>query len=238
MDPAEAYHRVRDLEGRLLTDDVVHGLPNSGTSTPHATEWRVRMRSLRRLVALLGTRQRPLRVLDVGCGNGWMAANLADAGHSVTAIDTHAEEIEQARRVFPERGVEWHVCDPRLFPLHGPRFDVVVFAASVHYFPDLEAIIAHLGNGMHADGSIHLLDTIFYDSMSEARSAADRTLAYFTQLGVPSMADHYHHHLLSDVLALGHTRIHSQPSKWDVSRFPPRRLHDPFHHIELHLTRN
>lgn len=45
----------------------------------------------------------PLRILDVGCAQGTLALLLAEAGHSVTAVDLRAEFLEYARSRY-ERG--------------------------------------------------------------------------------------------------------------------------------------
>jgi len=38
-----------------------------------------------------------VRVLDVGCGNGWFSAALNEAGFSVTGVDVAAEALRRAR---------------------------------------------------------------------------------------------------------------------------------------------
>lgn len=51
--------------------------------------------------------QRPLTVLDIGCGDGWLANKLAELGHSVVGIDVSAKRIESARSAYPR--VQFHV---------------------------------------------------------------------------------------------------------------------------------
>ena len=46
------------------------------------------------------------RVLDAGCGTGWMAGLLAGAGADVTAIDFSEEMVRVAQHSFHERGLE------------------------------------------------------------------------------------------------------------------------------------
>ncbi len=75
----------------------------------------------RLVLALLG--ERPLRVLDVPCGNGRIARRLAAAGHEVAGIDIAPEEVALARHAAPE--VRFEVGDLRALPDLG-AFDAVV----------------------------------------------------------------------------------------------------------------
>ncbi|NOY71250.1 MAG: methyltransferase domain-containing protein [Gammaproteobacteria bacterium] len=42
-----------------------------------------------------------LNILDAGCGNGFVAGQLAEMGHQVTAIDLSDDGIEIARKEYP-----------------------------------------------------------------------------------------------------------------------------------------
>ncbi len=42
-----------------------------------------------------------LNILDAGCGNGFIASQLAEMGHQVTAIDLSEDGIEIARKAYP-----------------------------------------------------------------------------------------------------------------------------------------
>jgi 2-polyprenyl-3-methyl-5-hydroxy-6-metoxy-1,4-benzoquinol methylase len=50
---------------------------------------------------------RSLRIIDLGCGNGYVASRLAQLGHSVTGVDVSADGIETARASFP--GISYHL---------------------------------------------------------------------------------------------------------------------------------
>lgn len=47
---------------------------------------------MRHLAAL--SRGTPLRILDLGCGNGYVSAQMAAMGHTVVAVDASLEGIE------------------------------------------------------------------------------------------------------------------------------------------------
>jgi SAM-dependent methyltransferase len=77
----------------------------------------------------------PLRVLDVGCGAGILAAQVAQRGHDVTAIDIVPKAIELARqharttgvriRFFVGSALDWGCADP---------FDLVFDRGCLHNF--------------------------------------------------------------------------------------------------------
>lgn len=71
------------------------------------------------------------RVLEVGCGDGALAARLLADGLSVLALDTAAEAVASARR----RGVDARVVAWPAAP--GDSFDAVLFTRSLHHIPAL-----------------------------------------------------------------------------------------------------
>jgi 2-polyprenyl-6-hydroxyphenyl methylase/3-demethylubiquinone-9 3-methyltransferase len=50
------------------------------------------------IASLLGEIREPLRILDVGCGNGYWASRLAGSGHHIVGIDASGDRISNARR--------------------------------------------------------------------------------------------------------------------------------------------
>lgn len=72
-------------------------------------------------------------VLDIGCGHGALARNLARAGYAVTGIDPEAEAIAAARRAVPEARFE--TCGAEALPFAAASFDACVFLNSLHHVP-------------------------------------------------------------------------------------------------------
>jgi SAM-dependent methyltransferase len=75
----------------------------------------------RLVLELLGPR--PLRVLDMPCGNGRITARVAAAGHEAVGVDIAPAEVEEARAAVPDARFE--VGDLRSPPDLG-AFDAVV----------------------------------------------------------------------------------------------------------------
>jgi SAM-dependent methyltransferase len=73
------------------------------------------------------------RVLDVGCGIGVLALDLARGGARVVAVDQNATSIATARERYAHPAIDYRVADALSLP--GERFDVVV----------LSNVLEHLG---------------------------------------------------------------------------------------------
>ncbi|MBH0022976.1 bifunctional 2-polyprenyl-6-hydroxyphenol methylase/3-demethylubiquinol 3-O-methyltransferase UbiG [Salinibacterium sp. SWN248] len=80
--------------------------------------------------------------LDVGTGNGLLAAALRERVPSVTGIDIDAAVLEYARAETDR--VTWLQGDALTYPFRPASFDVVASVATIHHMPDLESTLARL----------------------------------------------------------------------------------------------
>lgn len=90
--------------------------------------------------------QRCRRVLDVGCGAGAFAAQLAQRCEQVDALDRSAEMIEEAKRRTPGN-VNCVLADVLAGPLPGKDYDAIFSISALHHMrlqdslPVLEAAL-------------------------------------------------------------------------------------------------
>jgi len=206
----EQYATVREKEKRILNDDAVRLLPY-GSGLWNSAEWSIRTRSAQRLLRALTSQGHGLNILEVGCGNGWLSALMQHHGHQVVGIDAFTTELEQAARVFPNGSV-FARCDPFHSALPLAYFDVVVFAASIQYFADATHALGRALALLRPGGVVHLLDSILYPNHTSAQAAEERSRAYYADLGMPAMAQHYHAHTLTALCGQGTLRILAAPS--------------------------
>ena len=71
--------------------------------------------------------QEPVRILDLGCGNGTLAAALQAWGHEVVAVDASSDGVELARQRFP--GIRFEtasVYEEGFAEIVGSDFDLVI----------------------------------------------------------------------------------------------------------------
>ncbi|HEY2141822.1 MAG TPA: class I SAM-dependent methyltransferase [Solirubrobacteraceae bacterium] len=101
-----------------------------------------------------GTRQ-PARVLDVGCGEGRFAAELARTGVRVVGIDVAAEPLRRARARHPE-------LDLRLVDAEGPwpfpdaGFDAVWVGETIEHVADTAGWLSELRRVLRSEGNLLL----------------------------------------------------------------------------------
>jgi ubiquinone/menaquinone biosynthesis C-methylase UbiE len=187
------YHALRDKEGWIYPDAIVERLPIIAKSDPHSAQWLVRKNSFHRFVQYLIAQHSGSTILDVGCGNGWMANGLAKRGFQVCAIDLNYPELRQAARIFRETtNATWLYGNVLSDVVPDDSIDYVVMASSLQYFIDIPQLMKSLFRIVRDAGEIHIIDTPFY-SASEKDKAAQRSTAYFASIGYPDFADHYFH---------------------------------------------
>jgi SAM-dependent methyltransferase len=107
------------------------------------------------------------RILDVGCGSGWLAEYFARLGYEVTGIDISPDLIEMSRERVARvpYGVdhetplrcEFRVHDIEAAPLD-EQFDAVVCYDSLHHFDDERAVVRHLSAMLPVGGLLFILE--------------------------------------------------------------------------------
>lgn len=193
-----AYVAVRNAEHRLYTDAEVLQLPEIERSHLHFKEWKIRKKSSLQLIHYLKKKNKPLKILEIGCGNGWLAAKLSAIHHTkITALDTNQIEIEQAKRIFKNSNLQFIYSSFPTQILASQKFDIIVFAASFQYFPSVANVINNCHEYLAIDGEIHIIDTNFYPQ-NKIGEAAERTKSYYNKIGQPEMAGNYFHHSIKD----------------------------------------
>jgi SAM-dependent methyltransferase len=208
------YTRLRQKEGRMYSDEEVADLPSINNNHQHFKEWVIRKHSCKALLSYIKQKGTFLNILEVGCGNGWLSAQLAKAVDSeVTGLDINSKELEQAKRVFLKIP-NLHFIQDSLQSDHlkDKKFDLVIFAASIQYFPSLKQIIGIAVEHLTLLGEIHIMDSPFYQQQ-ELEAARQRTKDHYHSLGFTEMADHYNHHTLSEMDSFQYKILH-HPFAW------------------------
>jgi SAM-dependent methyltransferase len=101
----------------------------------------------RRMLDMLGDDLSNARVLDYGCGDGWITTQLAQRGATVSAFDISDTAVAQTRETLRNAGLD-HRCDVRVMAgeqLAYPddTFDIAVGFAILHHL-EMERALGEL----------------------------------------------------------------------------------------------
>jgi len=128
------------------------------------------------------------RVLEIGCGSGWLSLLLARYGaSSVEGVDPSPEQIARAREDAAKAGFTARVRF-RQTDISEPSpaarddevpFDAVVLHAVLHHLSDeeIQRLLETLaGQSLHPDARVFILEPISYRAASDHRTRLDRCL--------------------------------------------------------------
>jgi ubiquinone/menaquinone biosynthesis C-methylase UbiE len=198
-DFANQYLALRKKEGRLFSDEELSRLPRVSENHPLRKEWKMRERSSDLLADYISRFGKECKLLEIGCGNGWLSNRFAKLQSArITGIDINHQELEQARRVFKKPNLEFIYGSPGDDFLSGKIFNLIVFAASIQYFPSVSHALKNCMKLLSPKGEIHIIDSHFY-AENEKIPARIRSQEYFQSQGAPLMHSYYFHHGYNDL---------------------------------------
>jgi SAM-dependent methyltransferase len=106
-------------------------------------------------------------VLDIGAGNCWLAARLADLGYHVAALDLNLDASDglgalrmntsrQQTAISPVR------ADFHALPFAEGAFDFAIFNASLHYSANPQGAIEETLRVLKHEGVLYIMDSPLY----------------------------------------------------------------------------
>jgi SAM-dependent methyltransferase len=185
------YREVRAREGYVGHPGAYYrALPSVPAGDPHAAEWRVRGESFDRLRRFaLPPDGSPIRILDLGAGNGWLSHRLATLGHHVVAVDLLADDDDGlgACRHYTTPFMRVH-ADFDALPFLPGQFDLVVFNGSLHYAPDVSATLTRARRMLAADGTLAVMDSPMFRHDEDGHAMVASKLRRFRiEYGMPEI---------------------------------------------------
>jgi SAM-dependent methyltransferase len=185
------YELIRAAEGRGSTQSEYYlGLPFKDISGRNRDQWAIRARTFhameRSIVAPLAEHnQRPLRILDLGAGNGWLSYRLALRGDLPIAVDLLTNDqdglgaaIHYNKHIQPLFARVQADLDRLPFP--SSIFDLVIFNASFHYSENYERTFAEALRCTRSGGSIVIADTPWYAEEESGRRMVEEKHKHFS----------------------------------------------------------
>jgi SAM-dependent methyltransferase len=101
-------------------------------------------------------------ILEIGCGDGWVACELLKRGYRVTGVDSDSEAIARAQA----RGVRAVVASWPKFE-SSVSFDAIAFTRSLHHINPLDEAIVH-AHGLLIPEGLLLIEDFAFEEANEA----------------------------------------------------------------------
>ena len=120
-----------------------------------------RLAVLRDAVAAAGLQIEGTKALDVGCGGGLMAEEVAEMGFSVTGVDPSSASIETASRHAAEAGlkIDYRVGKGEELPVTDGEFELVYCCDVLEHVDSVPQVLRQIRRALHP-GGLFVYDTI------------------------------------------------------------------------------
>jgi len=122
---------------------------------------------LQEVIDRTGTDPASSEALEVGCGGGLMAEEVARIGFSLSGVDPSAPSIDTAQRHAIQSGLEidYRVARGEALPFVDRTFDLVYCCDVLEHVSDLDAVIAETARVLKPGG------LYFYDTVNRTRAS-------------------------------------------------------------------
>jgi ubiquinone/menaquinone biosynthesis C-methylase UbiE len=191
----QEYETIRKAEGRSSQSAAYYqALPYQDLNKNMSADWHIRAASfdllLKKVIGPLEQPGRPLKLLDLGAGNGWLSNQLALRGHQVAAVDlmTNAFDGLACKDYYQSDFTALQAEFDRL-PFPNETADLVIFNASLHYSVDIKKTLAEALRVLTTQGLLVILDSpVYRDARSGEKMVQERANQFTQRFGFPSMA--------------------------------------------------
>ena len=109
----------------------------------------------------------PGRVLDLGCGEGWLARRLGEAGLTVTGVDAVPALVDAARALDPDGDYRVATFGDVAGGIVRRRFDIAVCNFSLIGRHDVEALVQAMPRLLEPGGHL-VVQTLYPESAGDA----------------------------------------------------------------------
>jgi SAM-dependent methyltransferase len=164
--------RLREIQRARKERFATHGT-DAGQLVP-GRSWAAWARAIGMLLP-------PLRVADVGCGEGYLTVETARWAAHVVAVDRSPEVLARAQALGARRGVTnitWRVGEIEQVPLADASVDVVLLSQALHHAADPAQALAEAARILVPGGRVLILDLRRHDQAWVRDRLDDRHLGF------------------------------------------------------------
>jgi ubiquinone/menaquinone biosynthesis C-methylase UbiE len=194
------YSQIRRAEGRgSVNPEYFRALPYRDLTRKNCAQWAIRARSYkhfeRHILTLIEREtRRPLDILDLGAGNGWMSYRLSLRDHRPVAVDIFADSSDGLRAAanYP-RPISAVEAEFDQLPFPDSTFDLAIYNSSIHYATDYRRTLSEARRCLRSAGRVVIMDSPVYkkpehgEQMRSERHAQFERQYGFRSDAVPSI---------------------------------------------------
>jgi 2-polyprenyl-3-methyl-5-hydroxy-6-metoxy-1,4-benzoquinol methylase len=126
-----------------------------------------------------------VRVLDVGCGDGYGAYYLSSHVREAVGIDVESDVIELAKEKYRKDNLGYQVVPPEDWPFPEGRFDAATCFEVFEHVPDPRRLLARIRTVLSANGVL-IISTpnkdVYGDNLPDQYHVKEYTLAEFRDI--------------------------------------------------------
>jgi len=164
--------RMVEGEGRMkpITADEVDAAVSEWKEW-QSSPWAKLLYSISRFNIQRHLENHPLRILDVGGGNGFNAIYFAQQGHSVTLLDCSPFMLSDAKQTADKEGVFEKItfCQADVGTIQdrfqGQQFDLILCHLMIEFVSEPKKVLKNICDLMASDGLLSLLDANRYSEV-------------------------------------------------------------------------
>ncbi|MCR4847948.1 MAG: methyltransferase domain-containing protein [Bacteroidales bacterium] len=168
-----------------------------------------------------------MKVLEIGCGDGYGASFLADSEAEVTAVDIDSRSINYAKHKYEKSNLTFRVYDGYSMPFKEQQFDMVLSFQVIEHVSDLNVYFRSILQMLKPGGIVLITTPNRTYRLSEGQKPWNPFhLTEYNESSMKSVANLYlpHYHIYSitsnqEVLSIEKERCRSMRDDYDETEF-------------------
>lgn len=96
--------------------------------------------------------KQPQKILDLGCGDGYLSYLMAKNGHKLTSLDLSQTRLDKFKQIADEFDIEQKIGDVKHTGLPGQTFDLIVSSEVIEHIEGYEEVLIEAYRLLKIDG--------------------------------------------------------------------------------------
>lgn len=153
------FEKYRKENNERITDvSLYKNLPFS----IHSKSWKAKQKDIKIIENLIGNRNN-LKILDVGCWNGWLCNYLTKKGHQVVGTEIFTDEFDglKAMKHYQNKFTLLQLLPEEIHRIQD-KFDLIIFNRNWAYFTKNQTVFNYAKEMLSKNGIILFTGLTFY----------------------------------------------------------------------------